>query len=223
MPIEGCDVSHHNGLLDWQAIFRAEVRFAFVKATDGAFNNDNTFVRNWQGATAAGLLVGAYHFFRPLHDPVQQADFFLQTLGNRQGLPPVVDLEWSPRPRQRITDEWTLSRNGQPLVSLRKRLDIIVQFLQRVESQTGRKPIIYTATSWWNPTLNNAKSSQGVSFGDYPLWIAYYPKRRPLQMPAAWNSFLIHQYSGSGNIAGHQPIDRNLFEGTPEQLQALSA
>ena len=221
MPIEGCDVSHYNGLLNYKVIFQAGVRFVFIKATDGAFNNDNMFVKNWAAATGAGLLAGAYHFFRPLNDPIKQADFFLQTIASRKGLPPVVDLEWSPR--KGIKDEWTLVKGGQPIIPVRKRVEIIAQFLQRVESKTGRKPIIYTSTSWWNPTLNNAQTFQGVNFGDYALWVAYYPKRRPVPLPAAWKNYLIHQYSGSGNIAGIHPIDRNQFPGTPEQLQALSA
>jgi lysozyme len=196
------------------------VRFVFIKATDGAFNNDNMFVRNWQNATSAGLLTGAYHFFRPLHDPIKQADFFLKTIASRKGLPPVVDLEWSPR--RGIKDEWTLVRGGQPVIPVRKRVEIIAQYLQRIESQIGRKPIIYTATSWWNPTLNNAKTCGQLNFADYSLWIAFYPKKRPLVLPAPWKNYLIHQYSGSGNIAGFHPIDRNQFEGTLDVLQALS-
>jgi lysozyme len=61
----GIDVSNHNPPVDWQAVKNANISFAFAKATEGATFKDITFARNWSGMKAAGIMRGAYHFFRP--------------------------------------------------------------------------------------------------------------------------------------------------------------
>src|SRR5262249_34286320 len=74
---KGIDVSHYQGTIDWAAVNDGGIGFAFMKATEGLTFVDSTFAANWSGAKAHGVVRGAYHFFRPQDDGIQQADFFL--------------------------------------------------------------------------------------------------------------------------------------------------
>jgi GH25 family lysozyme M1 (1,4-beta-N-acetylmuramidase) len=63
--VEGVDVSDHNGTIDWGAVQRSGRAFAFMKATQGTYNTQATFSRNWSGSKGAGVRCGPYHFFDP--------------------------------------------------------------------------------------------------------------------------------------------------------------
>ncbi|WP_414707009.1 GH25 family lysozyme, partial [Rhizobium sp. UBA1881] len=63
-PIQGIDISHHQGAIDWSALAaQPNVRFAIMKATEGGDHRDTRFAENWQAAKNAGIVRGAYHFF----------------------------------------------------------------------------------------------------------------------------------------------------------------
>ena len=66
--IPGIDVSKWQGEIDWRKVTDAEVRFAYIKATEGTGYTDPCFTANWQSAQSAGLLRGAYHYFHPRLD-----------------------------------------------------------------------------------------------------------------------------------------------------------
>ena len=44
--IQGVDVSHYQGEIDWQQIQDAPVQFAFIKATEGSSHIDQRFAYN---------------------------------------------------------------------------------------------------------------------------------------------------------------------------------
>ena len=95
--VNGIDVSHFQGSIDWEEVAAQGIGFAFVKATDG-LGTDPAFATNWSGANQAGILRGAYHFFRPKLSAIDQAKHFcevVESLGVRD-LPPVLDVESIP-------------------------------------------------------------------------------------------------------------------------------
>jgi lysozyme len=95
---QGINVSQDQGTVTWGQVLAAGYAFAFIKATDGETYTDPLLAQNWAGAQAAGLLRGAYQFFRAEDDPQAQAEFFGQTVGGGGGsgeLPLVVDVEES--------------------------------------------------------------------------------------------------------------------------------
>src|SRR5580704_311225 len=90
----GVDVSHHQGQIDWNALARGGVAFAYVKATEGANFQDISFATNWAQAARTGLPRGAYHFFTLCRSGTDQARNFMATVPrDPQALPPVVDVE----------------------------------------------------------------------------------------------------------------------------------
>ncbi len=62
--INGIDVYHGDGEVDWKTVKKNGIQFAFVKATEGTNYIDKRFDENMKGATAAGVLIGPYHFCR---------------------------------------------------------------------------------------------------------------------------------------------------------------
>ena len=92
--VKGIDVSSYQGVIDRAAARADGVEYAFIRAGDGATFTDPQFARNWSGAQAAGVLRGAYQFFRPAQDPIAQADRMLAVIAGAPGdLPPVIDVE----------------------------------------------------------------------------------------------------------------------------------
>jgi lysozyme len=53
--VQGVDVSHHQGPIDWRALAGSGVRFAYIKATEGSDYVDPAFAANWTEAARAGV------------------------------------------------------------------------------------------------------------------------------------------------------------------------
>lgn len=98
---KGVDVSswqHPGGAeIDWHAVVDAGYTFAIVKATQGATWVNQWLARDLDDARAAGLLVGAYHFYEQGPDAGVQAKHFTGMLMGQQ-LELGVWLDWEPGP-----------------------------------------------------------------------------------------------------------------------------
>ena len=100
MTKNGIDVSRFQGVIDWVAVKAAGVDFAIIKAggSDAGFYTDSAYERNYEGAKAAGLPVGAYYYVGRLcisrADGIADAERFLAMLEGKQFEYPVyIDLE----------------------------------------------------------------------------------------------------------------------------------
>ena len=94
-PVRGIDVSHHQGSIDWEAVARSGVAFAYIKATEGRDFIDQKFQEKWTGCAAAGVARGAYHFFAFCSSGDAQAQNFLAVIPpTPDALPPVADIEF---------------------------------------------------------------------------------------------------------------------------------
>ena len=196
----GIDVSHFQGAVNWAEVRGAGCAFAFAKATESTSIVDSEFATNWNGIKAAGLVRGAYHFFRAEQDGVAQANHFLQTVQLEAGdLPPVIDIE--------LNDGVT----GSALIAG------VGNWIDTVAQATGMTPLIYTNTPFWDEYMNDG-------FGKFPLWIAHYtgaPAPQPL--PKGWTNWTFWQYSQSLSIPGvNGNADHNRFNGAQADLQALT-
>lgn len=202
--IPGIDVSHCQGRIDWTKVAHANVRYAFVKATDGQAFIDPSFERNWRGATDAGLLVSAYHFFRPSLPVNAQAALFLRALDRigKKRLPPVLDLEAS--------SEWSaIAQEG--------RVALALQWLEYVESRDGRTPIVYLCPSFATDVFGTA-----APLARFLLWTAEYSSAP--RIPQPWTTWTLWQHSDKGQIDGISGfVDVNWFRGSIEDLQSLAA
>ena len=93
--LDGIDVSHYQGDIDWGKIEKQGIDFAFIKATEGSSYVDQCFERNWNEAGQTSIMLGVYHFFSFDSEGKPQAEHFINTVGNLQGkLAPVIDVEY---------------------------------------------------------------------------------------------------------------------------------
>jgi len=206
--VPGIDVSYWDSGIDWPKVRATGQRFVIAKATEGITYKDPTFDDNWFGAKSAGLLRGAYHFFRSNVDAKKQADYFInyvKTVKDNGELPPVLDLE---------------TNDG---VSKEKIVPAVKIWLDRVESAFGKKPIIYSGQYFLQDYLVVAGGGPPTWAKDYPLWLAQYPNQyvegmKPF-LPRGWFNWIIWQYSDKGRVNGiNASADMNLFNGTLEEL-----
>jgi lysozyme len=195
--IDGIDVSHWQGAIDWRAVRGGGIDFAFIKATEGGTYTDPKFATNWAAAADAGITRGAYHYFRPNVDAVKQAEHFLRVTRLGPGdLPAVLDVETSD------------GLAGDAL------LRAIRGWLETVERATGKRPIVYTYPDFWNRYVS-------ASPGPYALWIASYGRDQPL-MPIGWSDWTFWQSSATGRVPGIQgDVDLDHFRGGSAELAAL--
>jgi GH25 family lysozyme M1 (1,4-beta-N-acetylmuramidase) len=203
----GIDVSHWQGNIDWQAVGAAGQCFAFIKATDGTTFVDPDLAVNWKNAKDAGLVRGAYHFFRPLQDAKQQVELFLKNVVIEPGdLPPALDLE--------------VVGNLKNATFI-QRVEI---WVSEVENRTGIKPIIYSGFSFLNTYFTIAAGGPPLWAKDHMLWIANYlaPDVTQPNLPTGWKTWTFWQHSSSGKVNGiSSSVDFNWFNGTLEELYEL--
>lgn len=103
----GVDVSHHQGQIDWAQVADDDIAFAYIKATEGSDFVDRSFAENWDGAGAAGLDRGVYHFFTLCRSGRDQAEHLLATVpADPDALPPALDLELAGNCADRPSRDW---------------------------------------------------------------------------------------------------------------------
>jgi lysozyme len=200
-PIQGIDISEHQGEIDWAKIDRREVNFVFIKATEGGDYRDLRFDRNWLGAKNAKIDRGAYHFFTFCKPGALQAQNFIDTVPVSQDiLPPVIDLEFS--------------GNCQHRPSLAELKQELTDYIRRITAVYHRQPMLYVTNEFYNAYLQS-------EFTDYSIWISDF-YRLP-NFDRAKRPWLFWQYSERGRMAGIDTlVDLNVFRGTRAQFQQLS-
>lgn len=201
--VQGIDVSHYQGEIDWQKIAEQEIDFAYIKATEGSSSVDETFVQNWKDASAQSMYVGAYHFFSFDSQGETQAQNYIRAVGDLSGkLIPVVDVEYY----------------GDKEKHPPKKEDVVRELnvmLDALENQYGRKPMLYTTYNVYYKYLKG-------DFEEYPLWIRNVYFSPNLGLKGKWT---LWQYSDTDVLDGYKGeekyIDRNVFYGTMDEMKEL--
>lgn len=239
----GIDVSYHQGDVDFRQVAQSGMRFAVAKCTEGKDYIDPRFkdqadgaAGNWtklvaldpDGDDELSIFRGSYHFARQDLRPEQGRSAgeiegrwyasVLKAFGDygQNCLPPALDWEkWAGTPSTNI--EW------------------IRGFLDVVETELGRRCMIYTGPNVWASTTGNSDA-----FVDRVLWEVKYrssgsePCSQPPRMlgddGTHW-PWEIWQWSGGGQWAYYGPVpgipgagvcDVNNFVGDEAALLALA-
>jgi GH25 family lysozyme M1 (1,4-beta-N-acetylmuramidase) len=254
--IKGIDVAHWEPQVDWARVRAQDIRFAFIKATQADFA-DSMFESHWVGAKRAGILRGAYHFIDPRVDGRRQAEAFLRMVKLEPGdLPPVLDLEdladefgvdqpAAKRSEKKKGNKGVKGKPGQGTkgakgINTRQvaNEDVVAcaeVWLEIVERETGRKPILYSSPSYLESRMRGRNNQTPHWAADYVIWIANYLDHDvtdmdlPLQ-PKGWPDWKFWQYSDDSFLDGifnkestqRTEVDMNFYRGTLEELYALA-
>ena len=185
-PVGGIDISAHNGKIDFQAVARDGVEFAWIKATEGADFRDRMFATNHQKAGEAGLKRGAYHFFRFDKDGVEQAINLLEAVGDRDlEMGVAIDVETSGNPKGIDSDV------------IKERIAAMVDYL----NLRGLAPTLYcNKTDYYRYLFD--------SFPGNSLWICSFSSD---PIATAWTFW---QHNHKGSVKGvNGAVDLNVFGG----------
>ncbi len=194
---KGIDVSSFQGSIDWQQVAADGVEFAIIRlglrgyGEEGRLVLDEYFVRNIEGATAAGIDVGVYFFTQALtpQEAEEEADFVLEALAPYSLRCTVIldveDVEAADARTNSLTmEQWT---------------DHCIAFFDKIEA-AGYRPMIYGNIKTFLLMLDLTRLER------YPKWFAaytpyfYYPY-----------DFKIWQYTDSAGVAGISGnVDMNL-------------
>ena len=128
---DGIDVSKHNGVIKWKQVAENKnIKFVYVKATEGSGIADRRYRKNVDGAKAQGLLIGSYHFLTSKTSIRSQFDNFRHTaVEAEQDLIPVLDIE-----EAGIKGKWTAKQLQ----------DSVAIFASLVKRHYGKLPVIYS-------------------------------------------------------------------------------
>ncbi len=174
---DGIDVSSYQKDIDWSATAQDKnIKFVYVKATEGATYRSRHYQINIDNARQHGILVGAYHFFRPNISVERQfLNFTSIVKKEEQDLIPLIDIE---------------VRGNIPVQAL---VDSVLLFAEKLERHYGCRPMIYTGSAFYNSYLSGRVNG-------YPLFIARYSKVEPRLVGGA--KWVLWQFSEKGVIAG---------------------
>lgn len=175
---DGIDVSSYQKDIDWSATAKDKnIKFVYVKATEGATYRSRHYQYNIENARQYGIHVGAYHFFRP-NVPVEKQFLNFTTVVKKedQDLIPLIDVE--------------VRGNNLTVKAL---VDSVLAFADKLEDYYGCKPMIYTGHAFYNSYLSG-------KIPGYPLFIARYSKVEPRLTGGA--NWVLWQFSEKGVIAG---------------------
>ncbi len=195
-PVRGIDVSSHNGPIDFDQVAESGIHFAMIKATEGATFLDPSFSGNYRNAKAAGLKVGAYHFFRFETSGYMQALNLLNSVrGLDLDLPLVIDIE-----------EW-----GNPYTRPTATIRQEVREMAEILVSEGYGVMIYTNKD------GHSRYVEGY-LDDLPLWICSFTDP---PTSAQWH---LWQFSHKGKVPGIKGrVDLNTFIGDTAQFNAYTS
>lgn len=175
----GIDTASWQGQPNWTQVANTGRRFVYIKSSEGTDFVSPTLDGQYQGARAAGLTVGLYHFADPSQSPEANADFFATHVNHYQAipghLPPCLDLE---------TGTGDLSNWAS-------------RFISRLRAQTGCvRVMIYSSASFFRNQIREDWADANVA-----LWIASW-QVTPGQPSYMSPRVAIHQYADDGVVSG---------------------
>lgn len=179
-PIQGIDISHHQGDIDWSRLkSQPNIRFAIMKATEGGDHRDRKFAENWQAARQSGIVRGAYHFFTFCRPGAEQADNVIATItAEADALPLALDLEFT--------------GNCGKVPTLDELSAEIAAFYARLNGRYPGQPLFYMNESFFEQYFRGNENR----FPPHTLWIRSIAHRPDCRNWSLW------QFADDGKVEG---------------------
>lgn len=176
--LNGIDVSHYQGDINWKAVKEYGIEFAFIKCLQGKSRVDECFHTNMRNAIANDIPVGVYVYSKAktLDDAVAEAKRVIKECSQYKLTYPVVfDFE------SKHFEDMSLAMRGK----------IIDAFCQTILSDSKYIPMLYSSRYW----LMHMIPAEVVK--KYDIWLAEYTTGKPKYT----GDYNIWQY-GVGKVTG---------------------
>ena len=199
--LEIIDFSSYLILKDPEAVAKAGVKIAYVRQGYGRYWSDAAYPYFHRELTKVGVDVPPYIMFQPMQDVTLQVDYALASWRDHKA-PIAVDVE--------LRHKIGRSKAGGALFS----------FCMKIERETYRKPLIYTAPYIFNQYYYNTT----LPWSRFPLWVADPDPQTKPDLPFAWSVWALWQYTWKASIPGLiGRVDVNRQFGSFNFFQTLGA
>ncbi|MBP7283645.1 MAG: lysozyme [Leptospiraceae bacterium] len=197
--MQGIDISHYQGKINWKNTKTQGIRFVYMKATQGINFQDKRFIYNWRETKKNKIPRGAYHFFDLCAKGILQAKNFIRTVPkDNEMLPPVVDLE--------------LFKNCNTPPERKDFLKELQDFVDKLETHYNKKPMLYVIWDLYEKYLTGEMK-------DYPLWISDPWEHTEPALPEK-RDWILWQYTYEGRVKGISGyVDWNYFNGNETEFE----
>lgn len=176
---QGIDIACYAYSVDYSALKDSgHSQFIIIKTSEGITLVDPKWRQFTDGAKAAGIPFGFYHFFHSDDDGAEEAQIYWNLIKDSgYTVIPAVDVE--------VTD-------GNSAAVIQRELR---KFVDKFYELSGQKPLIYSYTSFINNYIGNG-------FTDCKLWQAHYGVASPRCVTGWGGNYTAWQYKGSTHILG---------------------
>lgn len=203
-PFEGNDIN-------WDQLATDKRVVAIIHRATIGDRVDRKYSERRDEAKKRGYRWGAYHFARA-GDPINQADFFLQTVKPADDELIALDLESVDSTKHMSFEDARI-------------------FIKRIKEKTGRYPFVYAN----NEVLKAISDQYGADdvFSKTRLWYARFKRNVTDFSSATWKTYTIWQFSSEQNcspanrsaclytVPGTEyDMDVDVFNGTIEELRS---
>lgn len=203
------DAYESNGI-DWDKMAADKRMAAVIHRSGDGLKVDKGYAQRREIARERGYLWGAYHLGRP-GNVIEQADKFLDTVGNDDEALLILDLE---------------NTQSSSMMNVKEAL----QFIDYVYDRTGKIVVIYANHS---TALDlNSKAKNHALIKKAPFWYARFRENIPTFPTGIWDTYFLWQFSSeinctkTGSCLYNVPgtrydMDVNVFPGTVDELKRL--
>lgn len=177
--IQGVDISHYQGDIDWNVLEKQGISFAYIKATEGSSYVDPNLDKNYQGIQDTGLEYGFYHFLSLESSPETQFENFKAAVDEyHMDIIPAIDIEWYGDVKKNPPEKEVV-------------LSTLLQMVSLFEEEYGQKPVVYTTQSYYFKYFRDENP-------DFPIWIrnVYFPPSQDWTIWQYTDRAVLNGYSG---------------------------
>lgn len=219
---KGVDISAANGRINWKAMCSCgNLKFAFIKATEGRDHVDPFFERNFNQSVEHGLKTGLWHQFRTsergrdvtpeeqvvnLVQAIRRVDFnasrdmIAVATRNR-----AVDME------EEDEEDPSLRREDRIKLSNMQMSNRLYRLMRLIKKRTGVTPLLFTNNDFWDEFFHTEERS----FIEFDLWVSHHiityniseANLRTMSptLPAGFAAYTLWQYTNQGYLPGVKP------------------
>ena len=150
-PVRGPVINEDMGTINWNKFAGQNIQMSYIRATKSTAYEDENFQTNWDNAKENGLPSGALHIFDIGMDGKEQAEHFIDVVGDMSGrLIPAIEVK--------LSGFYKIIPADYDKIITR-----LTDFSNTIEAQYGVKPVIMCGSKIY-------KNVYKGNFEDNPLW-----------------------------------------------------